>query len=243
MVSRFENIFSGNKELFQELYIYYKWHFKKYPIIKIDFNEIKKDTKEVFEQSLLNRLTEIAGKYNYKLKYDNYKECFFELIKYLGRETKVVILIDEYEKPIIDTLTDLEICKQNREILKTFYGTIKALDEYIQFCLLTGVTKFSKTSIFSDLNNLYDISLDSSFNNMLGYTDEELEKYFKEYIDDCCKVKKNDKKNYYKKSSAGITATIFQTQIIYIILFQYYYFLIHMNLKIIGMRQARRLFC
>jgi len=199
MVSTLENIFSGNKELFQGLYIYDKWHFKKYPVIKIDFNEIKKDSKEIFEQNLLNRLTEIAEKYNYKLKYDNYKECFFELIKYLGREAKVVILIDEYDKPIIDTLTDLEVCKQNREILKTFYGTIKALDEYIQFCILTGVTKFSKTSIFSDLNNLYDISLDNNFNSMLGCTEIELEKYFEEYIEDCCKVKGYDKKKLLQK--------------------------------------------
>jgi len=199
MVSTLENIFSGNKELFRGLYIYDKWHFKKYPVIKIDFNEIKKDSKEIFEQNLLNRLTEIAEKYNYKLKYDNYKECFFELIKYLGREAKVVILIDEYDKPIIDTLTDLEVCKQNREILKTFYGTIKALDEYIQFCILTGVTKFSKTSIFSDLNNLYDISLDNNFNSMLGCTEIELEKYFEEYIEDCCKVKGYDKKKLLQK--------------------------------------------
>jgi len=199
MVSTLENIFNGNKELFRGLYIYDKWHFKKYPIIKIDFNEIKKDTPIILEKSLIERLQEIYAENNLKYEAETYKSGFSKLIKQLSEKAKVVILIDEYDKPIIDTLTEPEICKQNREILKTFYGTIKALDEYIQFCLLTGVTKFSKTSIFSDLNNLYDISLDNGFNSMLGYTDEELEKYFEEYIDDCCKIQGYDKKKLLQK--------------------------------------------
>jgi len=201
MVSTLENIFSGNKELFQGLYIYDKWHFKKYPIIKIDFNEIKRNTPEILESELIKALKIISNNYGIEIDDQFSNRSFNDLIRnlYSVTKTKVVILIDEYDKPIIDTLTDLEVCKQNREILKTFYGTIKALDEYIQFCILTGVTKFSKTSIFSDLNNLYDISLDNNFNSMLGYTEIELEKYFEEYIEDCCKVKGYDKKKLLQK--------------------------------------------
>jgi hypothetical protein len=95
----------------------------------------------------------------------------------------VVILIDEYDKPIIDYIDDQEIALGNRDVLKQFYGVIKASDEFNRFAFVTGVSKFSTVSVFSDLNNLDDITLDKKYAGMLGYTQEELLRYFGERID------------------------------------------------------------
>jgi Holliday junction resolvase-like predicted endonuclease len=94
----------------------------------------------------------------------------------------VVILVDEYEKPILDNINNKEKAEKYREILRDFYVTIKSRDEYIKFVFITGITKFTKTGVFSALNNLNDISLDNDYSQMLGYTQEELEYYFDEYI-------------------------------------------------------------
>lgn len=91
---------------------------------------------------------------------------------------QVVLLIDEYDKPLIDYLDDIEQAKANQQTLKNFYSVIKDSDPYLRFMLITGVSKFSKVSIFSDLNNLFDISQHPGFATMLGYTQEELERYF-----------------------------------------------------------------
>lgn len=114
----------------------------------------------------------------------NYKEAFVKLIKELSAKGRVVILIDEYDKPIINHVENQEIekAKEMRNILKNFYGVIKGLDEYLRFVFITGVSKFSRVSVFSDLNNLRDITLSKQFSTLLGYTDEELRHYFDPYI-------------------------------------------------------------
>jgi hypothetical protein len=85
----------------------------------------------------------------------------------------VIHLVDEYDKPLIDFVDKQEIASENRSVLKTFFGTIKGADEYIEFVFITGVSKFSKVSVFSDLNNLRDITISGTFSTMLGYTEEE----------------------------------------------------------------------
>ncbi len=102
------------------------------------------------------------------------------IAKKIGKQ--VVILIDEYDKPILD-LIDKKGVYEVREILKGFYSVLKALDKYIRFVLVTGVSKFAKVSLFSGLNQLKDISLDKRYGDICGYTQEELEYYFKEYLD------------------------------------------------------------
>ena len=183
LVSTLAEIFTGNRELFKGLWIYDKIEWKKYPVIRIDFsNMLYTEGSKGFKSSFANELNSIAEKFGIKLKNNNYKESFKELISSLGKKEKVVILIDEYDKPIINFVDNIDIARENREILKNFYETIKSYDEYIKFVFLTGVSKFSKVSVFSGLNNLIDITLDPAFVTITGCTEEELNLYFEEYI-------------------------------------------------------------
>ena len=109
-----------------------------------------------------------------------------ELVRKLHQKfnERVVILIDEYDKPIIDFLgkDEIHIAEENRDIMKNFYSPIKSLDEHLRFFFLTGVSRFSKVSIFSDLNNLVDLTINTLARTLVGYTQNELEHYFANYI-------------------------------------------------------------
>ncbi len=109
---------------------------------------------------------------------------FDELLKKLNANSgkKVVLLIDEYDKPIVDYIDDLETADKQRDILKNFYSIVKNADRYIRFFFVTGVSKFSRVSLFSDLNNLEDITLLRKFATIAGYTEQEVERYFKDRI-------------------------------------------------------------
>jgi hypothetical protein len=182
-LSTLKEIFEGNKKLFQGLWIYnadYDW--KKYPIIRIDFSGIKAFVKEDLTKGIISYLNSTAREYEIELQEENYDQKFRELIQKLSKKEKIVILIDEYDKPIVDYLTKPELAIEMREILKGFYTIIKASDEYIRFVFLTGVSKFSKTGVFSGLNNLNDISMNLKYSAIIGITEEELKNNFKEYI-------------------------------------------------------------
>ncbi|MFN8672479.1 MAG: AAA family ATPase [Candidatus Sericytochromatia bacterium] len=184
LVSTLESIFKGEKELFKDLYIYDKIDFKKYPVIKLSLNDLKysEGTKE-FKDSLLDQLNDIYKSYNIKRETDDYKLAFKNLIQELSKIEKVVLLIDEYDKPIIEYLgKDIERAKEMIDILKNFYETIKANDQYLHFVFLTGVSKFSKTSIFSTLNNLVDMTINKKYANIVGISEKDLYSYFDEHI-------------------------------------------------------------
>ncbi|MFN8672562.1 MAG: AAA family ATPase [Candidatus Sericytochromatia bacterium] len=187
LISTLEEIFKGNKELFKGLYIYDKIDFKKYPVIKLTMNDLNyaQGIKD-FENSLLFQIKNIYETYNIELKENDYILSFKRLIQELSKKSeqeKVVLLIDEYDKPIIEYLGDnIERATEMRKILKNFYETIKANDQYLHFVFLTGVSKFSKTSIFSSLNNITDITLDNEFSKIVGINEEQLYDYFDEYI-------------------------------------------------------------
>ena len=181
-ISTLYYIFKGEKELFKGTYIYDKWEFKEYPVIKISMLDVLSLNEEEFKYGLLEIIKKEADKYGILIKNTNYKYAFDELIMNLSKKEKVVILVDEYEKPILDNIGNKEKAERYREILRDFYATIKSNDEYTKFVFITGITKFTKTGVFSALNNLNDISLDKSSSQMFGYTQEELEEYFKEYI-------------------------------------------------------------
>ncbi|MFN8575727.1 MAG: AAA family ATPase [Candidatus Sericytochromatia bacterium] len=186
LISTLEEIFLGNKELFKDLWIYNKIQWKKYPVITISMNSLRYNKKIFdFENSLLFQLNKIFDNYNLKLDSLNPKDAFEELIKKLSEQSeygKVVVLIDEYDKPITEFIEEVEISKNYRESIKNFYETIKANDKYIRFCMLTGVSKFSKTSFFSSLNNLNDITLDSEHSQIVGINEEQLYSYFDKHI-------------------------------------------------------------
>jgi hypothetical protein len=137
--------------------------------------------------AILSELNEIAQNVDYQLDENiGLKKSFENLIKHLYQQNgKVVILIDEYDKPIIDYLEkeDLPQAKANQKIMKNFYSILKDAEPYIRLLFITGVSKFSKVSLFSDLNHLTDLTLHKDFSTIVGYTQEELEANFKEYIE------------------------------------------------------------
>ncbi|MGA1863409.1 ATP-binding protein [Deferribacter thermophilus] len=182
-----KELFEGNKKLFEGLYIYDKWNWdKKYPVIKISWagnfqtlDSLKKVALDVlkFNQEIL------------EIKCDDTTDpgsCFRDLIHraYEKYNQKVVILIDEYDKPILDVIENIEQAKINREFIKGLYSIIKDNDAYIRFAFLTGVSKFSKASIFSGLNMLTDISLNPKYGNICGYTQKDIETSFLPYFKD-----------------------------------------------------------
>ena len=201
LISTLKEVFSGNKNLFEDLYIYDKIKWDTHPVIHIDFTTIvySKD-EDTFSRSLIKKLIEISKEYNINLENTAHiKECFEETIKKLSGINKVAILIDEYDKPIIDHITDLKKAKENRELLRDFYSILKSCDPYIKFVLLTGVSKFSKVSIFSGLNNLRDITMEKNFSSIMGISEQELEKYFKNHINILKDEKNISKENLLKK--------------------------------------------
>jgi hypothetical protein len=184
LVSTLEAIFLGKKDLFEGLYIYDKWEWETYPVIKIDWTGINHSMPEKMEKSLVLYLDEIAQNYRITLKAESAVDYFRKLIAALREKTgkKVVILIDEYDKPVTAHLTDghLEAIKTN---VHDFYQVMKSADEYLHLVFLTCVSKFSGLSIFSALNNPQDITLRGEYAAICGYTQEELESNFSEYID------------------------------------------------------------
>ena len=184
-LSTIAEIYSGSKNLFTGLWIENNWNWDKiHPIIHISFNSLNyKDLG--LEIVLKKELLKIGRKYELLLSETSSPELFEELIEKLAAaKGRVVILIDEYDKPIIDFLEaeNLHIAKQNRAILRNFYSIIKNADPYIEFFLMTGVSKFSQTGIFSNLNHLNDITLNKKYASLTGYTQNELLLYFNDYI-------------------------------------------------------------
>ena len=185
LVDTIKELFSGNKAIFEGCWVYDKWDWrKKYPVIKLSFAEINYRTQGL-EEALERCLLKQAEIHGVQLKSSNYGERFLELIKILGQETPVVVLIDESDKPIIDYLekSEFDQALKNREILKTFYAGVKDQDRYLRFFFLTGVSKFSRVSIFSDLNHLTDITMNSKCAGIVGYTEAEIKKYYSEYLE------------------------------------------------------------
>ena len=183
LISTLDEIFKGNKELFKDLWIYesdYEW--KEFPVIRIDFSKQGAENKEDLKRHIKEQLDVVAYKYDIELSRPDYYSRFEELIAKLGSIGKVVILIDEYDKPLIDHITETDAAIGMREVLKGFYTIIKAMDAHVRFVLLTGVSKFSKAGVFSGLNNLNDISMTADHSALLGITQNELEYYFEDRI-------------------------------------------------------------
>ena len=181
------NIFEGNKELFKGLAIEDKWDWNvSYPVITISFAEGKitsaKDLEDKFEEIFLLNQKKLDVTCQYKA---SDRRCFSELIRKANEKynQNVVILVDEYDKPILDNITKPEIAESIRDGLVNFYSVIKGSDEFIKFAFLTGVSKFTRTSLFSGLNNLVDISLDEDYGDICGYTQNDVETTFKPYLD------------------------------------------------------------
>lgn len=184
-LSTLEAYFQGKKELFEGLAIYdLETEWKKYPIFHIDLNTANFREKDSLYTVLNDYLTTWESKYGTRESEATLALRFKGVIARAAEKEGcgVVILIDEYDKPILQTLRDPELQAEHRAQLKAFYSVLKTQDRYIKFALLTGVTKFGKVSVFSDLNNLTDISMDHRYISICGMTEKELLTNFKEGI-------------------------------------------------------------
>ena len=189
--------FSGDKEVFKGLYIYNTdYTFDKHPVIRLDMCKIANKTPELLERSLAEELQKRILSEGFSIASKIPSGIFIGLIEalYEKYQQRVVVLIDEYDKPILDHLTNIETAEANRQVLRGFYGILKSMDPYLRLTFITGVSKFTKTSIFSELNNLLDITLTEEYANICGIAVADLSKYFSEHIDNLATL--NNFKNY-----------------------------------------------
>ena len=184
LVSTLEALFLNKRHLFKGLWIDQSdWDWVEYPVIRLDMSTIDNRTPQSLEKALIRTLHKIGQKYQLVIDEETAAECLLSLINLLAPQGKVVVLIDEYDKPIVDRIDAMDLAKQNRDVLRQFYGVLKSQDEFLKFVFLTGVTKFSKVSVFSELNNLEDISFTQSYATLLGYTTQEIQTNFTEQIE------------------------------------------------------------
>jgi hypothetical protein len=186
LLSTLEALLRGDEPLFRGLAIHDKWDWtQKHPVVRIDWSTLGHGTAEKMVDSTSRRFTKIAAEYDIALSATDPPDIFNELLEELRAKTgaQPVVLIDEYDKPILDALEreDGELGKI-RDFLRNLYGVLKGNDEHLRFVFLTGVSRFAGVSIFSGLNNLNDISLGGKFSTICGYTQAELENTFSEEI-------------------------------------------------------------
>jgi Predicted AAA-ATPase/PD-(D/E)XK nuclease superfamily len=177
-VSTLEAIFQGKRDLFKGLWIEDKIDWKKFPVLMFSFDQITSSDGNTHDL-LIQQLHNVAKKNNVKLTQKDVKSLTEELIEKVSKKGKVVILVDEYDKPILDVVPHkMELANERREILKDFFETIKNKDGQVHFVFVTGVSKFAKMTMFSGPNQLKDITLSPKFSAICGYTQEELEFHF-----------------------------------------------------------------
>ena len=182
-----ESLFKGEKELFKGLYIYDKYDFKPYPVLHFDFNNMDADSIEDFIKALKGKILLQAGNAGIDIDSSYGPAMMFEMLieRLYRRDGEIVIIQDEYDAPLTSAaIGNPEMAEGIRKTLNSFYATIKNKAGMIRFCFITGVVKLSNLSIFSAMNNLVDLSMDKEFAGAFGYTDEELDEYFGEGIDE-----------------------------------------------------------
>ena len=192
--------FEGKKELFEGLYIAQReeeiarWQkrepWEASPVLYFYLNAKDYKSRDALSRRLMAQLSEIEQQYEVEQGGEDPENRFIYLIKALYRKTgkQVVILIDEYDKPLLETVDDKALNEANRSLLKAFYEVLKQCDRYIRFAFLTGITKFSKTTLFSGVNNLIDITLLDNYDAICGFTEEELTTYFSPEIEKLAKA-------------------------------------------------------
>lgn len=193
-ISTFESIFRGEKELFSNLYLgKTDYDFKKYNVLRFDFSLIPHKNPDEFYEALNDRLYKISLDNNVPIYSKKNGEMFKQIIEGLSKEEqRVVVLVDEYDAPSTDSaFKGKEVTDSICEIMKEFFSVLKGSPECLRFVFITGVTRYAKTGVFSEFNNLDDISLNPEYATMLGFTKGELLEYFREDIN------KNSKKLNY----------------------------------------------
>ena len=184
LISTLDEIFQGNRELFKGLWLYdspYQW--RPHPVIRVDFSLKRVKSADELKRAITWQLKLQAQRGQVVLEEGDYLEQFMDLILKLSTHSQVVILVDEYDKPLLDNIENLEEVRRIRETLKDFYTIVKAMDAHVRFVLLAGVSKFSGLMGFSGMNNLNDITTDAQYAALLGITQEEIDACFADYLE------------------------------------------------------------
>ena len=176
-----KELFEGNEPLFEGLHIHghYDWSVR-YPVLRLDFGRGNFKDEGYLQANVMEQLAAIERRAKIVSEYTTAPGRFASILEILHEKAgqRVVVLVDEYDKPILDALEEPEIARDNRDFLRGLYATIKSNDAYIKFTFLTGVSKFSKVHLFSGLNNLKDITLDARYSAICGYTEADLDTVF-----------------------------------------------------------------
>ena len=207
LLDTLKELFEGNKALFEGLAAHDQWDWSvKYPVLRFSFGSKNYNNTQSLEESLHTQLTHLEASLGVKPQFKDAGGRFADLIVQTNQQTDqpVVILIDEYDKPILDAINTPDIARQNRDFLRGFYGTIKDYDAHIKFSFLTGVSKFSKVSLFSGLNNLYDITLVPEFATLCGYTDQDIDTVFAPELEGLDRTKIREWYNGYNWLGEGV---------------------------------------
>jgi len=181
-----KELFEGNQALFNGLAAESRWDWSiKYPVLRISFGGGVLGSVKELNESLHEQLSTLERRFALPVEFADMRSRFKRLIQRLSEASgqRVVILVDEYDKPILDRIESPEIALQIREALKDFYAVIKDSDAFVKFAFLTGVSKFSKVSLFSGLNNLKDITLDARYSAICGYTEADVDSVFAAELD------------------------------------------------------------
>ncbi len=176
-----KELFEGTEELFTGLHIHDRWDWSaRHPVVRLDFAGGSFKDPGYLQTNLAAQLDGIEVASGVSPRYDTAPERFGYLIRSLHERSgqRVAVLVDEYDKPILDALETPEIARANRDYLRGLYGVINANDAHVRFTFVTGVSKFTKVSLFSDLNNLKDITLDRRYSGICGYTEDDLDTVF-----------------------------------------------------------------
>ena len=202
LISTLEAYFSGKKELFEGLAIsQLEKDWKAYPILHLDLNSREYKDESSLEAELNRHLEQWEKLYGDEFRTRATEERFLQVIDKAFEKTgkQVVILVDEYDKPMLQAIDNKELQDAYRSKLKAFYSVLKTQDAKIRFAFLTGVTKFGKVSVFSDLNNLTDLSFDEDYTSLCGITEEELHEYFADSIKQLADKNKIDVAQAYER--------------------------------------------
>ena len=180
-VDTLKHLFEGDQDLFVGLEAYDRWDWSvRYPVVRLDFAGLNATTPGALDEDVQEQLAEIERDASISAYRSSAPRRFRHLVRTLHRDRgqRVVVLVDEYDKPILDALEDPDLARANRDYLRGLYGMVKSCDADIRFSFLTGVSKFSKVSLFSGLNNLHDITLIPAYSAICGYTEADLDAVF-----------------------------------------------------------------
>jgi len=197
LLDTIKELFEGNKALFAGLDIHRKWDWTvRHPVLRLSFGGGDFKVPGFLEANFMEKLAAAEREAQISVEYATAAGRFANLIAALNRQAGrgVVVLVDEYDKPILDALDEPEVARANRDFLRGVYSVVKDSDAHVRFTFLTGVSKFSKVNLFSGLNNLTDITLEPAYSAVCGYTEQDLDRVFAPELEG---LDRNDVRHWY----------------------------------------------